>query len=241
MGGGLIMAARPYTDVFSPKEQSITQMVMVVLFSIATIGIGWLLGWPLIFDINDPDFNPIIIVMGLCLGVVIYSGFKALRWRALANRIGTTELQVDGPTPASLGAPFAGRLRTGNRITPTGAFRIRLICYDIHERGTSGEDSSRTEWFEVWQHDLTLPPESDSAAGLSFRFQLPASVGQKPVSRMERPKSYVSFKASIHIPGFRKIVTHNSPPIGRSWKLIVTAPTKGPDFRAEFVAPIKEY
>lgn len=233
-------------EQFEPKEKALTAWIMAALFGAAAIWVGWLLGWPWILDFDHPDFNPMIILAGILLGICLWNVAKALRWSRRARAFGASLVDIEGRTPVPLGGPFAGRVRTGQAIRATGDFRLVLTCLDVHETRNSSSSSSaspyRNEAFPVWTAEQTLPATTDSARGLPFRFDLPGSVGDRPVAPLQPKKNpYFSGSISINIPGMRRIFTRNKPPVARYWTLTVTAPTEGPGYRAEFTVPLAEY
>jgi hypothetical protein len=237
------MAGSAYRDTSDPNFTATTHWIMAGLAALAAGFLGWQLGWPWIVDIEDPDFNSMIIIQVFIIGIGLWQVLQAVRWAARGRRFGATEMEIDGPVPVPLGRVLAGRLRSPRALEPTGDYRITLSCFDIHERrNTSSSTASphQTEAFPVWTSEITLPATSDAVAGLPFRFQLPASVGPKPVRPLEQGKTYFRFKASINLPGFRRIATHNAAPIGRRWQLDVAAPTAGTGYEAAFVVPVLE-
>lgn len=207
------------------------------------VWVGWMLGWPWIFDMDDPEFNPLILFEGVLIAVGAWHIVKALRWRARSRAFGATDLEITGRTPVPMGGELSGVLRLGRPVAPTADWTLKLTCFDIHETRDSRNISNspyRRDAYPVWSTTTTLPADTATAGGLPFHFQLPASVGPKPVKPLERGNAYFRFTASVNIPGFRRVVSHNAPPVARSWTLLVTAPTSGPDFRVEFPAPVEE-
>lgn len=232
-------------EQFEPKEKALTASIMAAIFGAAAIWVGWMLGWPWIFDFNHPDFNPILLLEGILLGVCLWNVLQALRWARRAKAFGATEIEIEGRTPIPLGGVLSGRIRTARPIPAKGDFRLVLTCLDIHEtRNTNSSSTSpyRNEAYPVWTAEQRLPATTDSARGLPFRFDLPASVGAKPVAPI-RPmgNAYFSGSISINIPGLRRIFTRNKPPVARYWTLEITAKTDGPDYQTEFTVPLAEY
>ena len=82
-----------------------------------------------------------------------------------------------------------------------------------------------------------MPAETDVTAGLSFRFDLPASVGPDPVPSGILRGSVNRHRMTVHVPGMRQVVAGNTPPVGRLRTLVASAPTQGIAFRAEIVIP----
>ena len=239
------MAGTSQGEDSEPAERAMTAWIMAALLGAAAVWVGWLLGWPWIFDIDDPGFNPMILVLGLLVLSVLWYLVQALRWTGRARAFGASQIEIDGPTPVPLGGPFSGRVRTSRPIAARGDFRLVLTCLDVHERRNMSSPSNSSphqrEDFPVWTAELHLPATTDSARGLAFRFDLPTSVGDRPVPPI-RPMGNAFFRGSvsINIPGLRRIFTRNKPPVARYWTLVVTAPTEGIDYRAEFVVPLAE-
>ncbi|MDP3197271.1 hypothetical protein [Tabrizicola sp.] len=240
------MSSLSQGETAEPKVKATTAWIMAALVGAAAAWVGWMLGWPWIVDINHPDFNPIILVEGLLLAVLAVNIVQALRWTRRARDFGASLIDIDGRTPVPLGTPFSGKVRTAQTIRASGEFRLVLTCLDVHERRNMASSSSSsphsTEAYTVWTAEQTLPATTDSARGLPFRFDLPASVGAKPVPAIRAQRNpYFSGSISINIPGLRRIFTHNKPPVARYWTLVVTATTDGPDYLAEFTVPLADH
>ncbi|MFN3890956.1 MAG: hypothetical protein ACK4MV_11205 [Beijerinckiaceae bacterium] len=234
---------KTYSDVSNPNEAAITNWCMAAIMAAGTGFVAWHMSWPVVLDINDPDFNPIVVVLLAPLGATVWHTVKAVRWTARGRRFGAAIMEIDGPVPAPLGRRLSGRVRIERSPAPTGDYRIRLRCFDIHEMRRSSDAGMPygNEEFPVWSEEITLPASNDAAKGLPFAFQLPASAGPKIINYADRSeRRYFEFKFAITIPGLRKIYTKNSPPIGRRWELDVSAPTKGADYRAAFCVPVLE-
>lgn len=232
-----------YTDRSDPGDQEVMNWVVAGMAMAAAVWVGWMLGWPWIFDMDNPDFNPMILLEGLLIAVAVWRTVKALRWRARSKAFGAADLEISGRTPVPLGRELAGVLRLGRPVAPTGDWTLKLTCFDIHEtRDTRDTATSpyQQDAYPVWSKTITLPADTDTLRGLPFKLELPASVGPKPVRPLERKNPYFSFTASVNIPGFKRVVSRNAPPVARRWNLLVTAPTSGPDFRVEFPVPVEE-
>ena len=221
---------------FSPRIEALAAAGIVVAALGGAGWLGWMIGWPGSFDTSDPDFvNPFSIMIVGLLGVAGWFGVKAVR-NALRHRsFGNAVLEIDPPGHLRLGGAFAGRLRVQKPVQATGPFRLVLTSFDVH----AFEDDGRfkTSNFPVWTEERTLPPETDAVQGLAFRFTLPASVGPEPVPSGILPGTGSRHRMTVHVPGMRQVVASNIPPVGRFWTLVATAPTRGPDFRAEVVVP----
>lgn len=231
-----------YTDRSDPGDTAVMSWIVAGMASAGAVWVGWMLGWTWNFDMDDPEFNPMILIVVLLTAVAAWHVVKALRWRARAVAFGGADIAIHGRTPVPMGQPLKGVLRFDRPVSPTGEWELQLSCHDIHETHDTRDSSSspyRQDAYPVWSSTIRLPADSDTAAGLPFSFQLPASVGPKPVRPLERKSAYFSFTASVNIPGFRSVTSHNAPPVARRWTLRVTAPTDGPVFEAAFPIPIE--
>ena len=221
---------------FSPRIEALTAAGIAVAALGAAGWLGWYIGWPGSFDTSDPDFlNPIsIMILGL-VGAAGWFGVKALGHERRHRAFGNVVLDLDPPGYLRLGGPFGGRLKAQRPVAATGPFHLVLTCYDVHEFEDNGR--FKTVDFPGWTDGRMLPPETDATAGLAFRFVLPASVGMDPVPSGILPGTGSRNRLTVHVPGMKRVVAGNTPPVGRYWKLAVTAPTTGPEFRAEVVVP----
>lgn len=225
----------------SPQHSPRTEAVVAAAIAVAALGgAGWLgrqIGWPATFDPGDVDFvNPIsIMILGL-LGAAIWFGVKAVRHALRQRAFGGTVLDLDPPGHLRLGGAFSGRLKTQKPVAATGPFTLTLSCHDVHSFEAEGR--FKTVDFPVWSETRRLETDTDTTRGLPFRFTLPASVGPDPVPSGIVPGKGGQYRATVHLPGMKQVVASNVPPLDRYWKLVVSAPTAGPDFRAEVVVPI---
>ena len=224
-----------------PQSSPLMQALMAAAIAVAALGaaawLGWQIGWPATFDPGDVDFvNPFsIMILGL-LGVAVWFTVKSVRYAIRERAFGSATLDLDPPGHLRLGGAFSGRLKVQKPVAATGPFDLVLTCFDTHEF----EENSRwkTVDFPVWSETRSLPPDTDATRGLPFRFTLPGSVGPEPVPSGILPGNVNRYRATVHVPGMRQVVASNIPPVARYWKLVATAPTPGPDFRAEVVVPL---
>lgn len=233
---------KPYSDTSSPNHEAVTNWIMAGGMAAATGFVAWHLSWPPIFDINDPEFNPLVVLPLILIAASVFYAIKGARWMSRHKRFGAATMEIDGPVPAPLGRRLSGRIIAQHPPAPTGDYIIKLRCFDIHQMNSmnSGRQSYRNEGFPVWSGEVTLPASTDATKELRFAFQLPASVGAKLADYSAgRERKYFEFKFAITIPGLRRIYTKNSPPVGRRWQLEVTAPTNGANFHAAFIVPVE--
>lgn len=225
-----------------PQHSPRMEALVAAGIALAAVGgagfLGWYIGWPGNFDTSDPDFlNPLsAIILGL-IGAAGWFGVKALGHERRHRAFGTVVLDLDPPGYLRLGGPFAGRLKAQKPVAATGPFHLVLTCYDVQQ--FEDNDRLKTVDFPVWTDGRMLPPETDALAGLAFRFVLPASVGLDPVPSGILPGSGSRNIQTVHVSGMKRVIAGNTPPLARYWKLAVTAPTSGPEFRAEVVVPLE--
>lgn len=220
----------------SPRDEALMAGGIVVAALCGAGWLGWMIGWPATFDPGAEDFvNPIsIMILGL-LGVAGWFGVKAVGHERRYRAFGNTHLDLDPPGYLRPGGPFSGRLKAQKPVSATGPFHLVLTCFDVHEFEDNGR--FKTVDFPVWTDGRMLPPETDATSGLSFRFVLPPSVGLEPVPSGILPGTGSRHRTTVHVPGMKRVVDSTIPPVGRYWKLAVTAPTAGTEFRAEVVVP----
>lgn len=234
-----------YSDTDQTKDNAITHWIMAGGMAGAIIFVSSYLPWPWIFDIDSPDFNPMVMLPLMLGGVSVYQLFHAIRWTARHRRFGTARMELKGAGTVWMGTRFEGVVRTAQALQPEGSFRIVLKCIDTHEfrdHSATATNTRNAESFTVWKHELEVPATGlDSTRGIPFAFQLPESVGQSPVtSRVSTGSPYFRFKAAIMIPGMRRVWSHNDPPKARTWQLDVSAPMPGTDFHAQFIVPVQQ-
>ncbi|WP_149588958.1 hypothetical protein [Tabrizicola flagellatus] len=207
---------------------------LIALGCLAGAGALWVWGRPWVLDINDPAFNPMLFLIVLLATVGLWHGaaaaLSALRQRAF----GAVVLEIDGPGHLRPGSPLSGRLRSARPVAATGPFRLLLTCHDVH-MFEDNEDGPRLRSFPVWSHEIELPAASDTQQGLAFRFDVPRRVGPDPVPEGRRRAK--AARVAPAPPGARQTILTNVPPVDRVWTLTVTAPVRGPDFRAELHVP----
>ena len=228
-----------HTLQFSPRMEALAAAGIAVLALGGAGWLGWTIGWPGSFDFDDPELvNPIsIMILGL-LGIAVWFAVKSVRHVLRHLAFGAAVLEIDPPGSLRLGRPFIGRLKVQKPVAASGPFRLVLTCVDVHQFEDDGR--FKTSNFPVWTAEQTLSSNTDAMMGLPFKFDLPASVGPDPVPSGILPGAGSRHRTTVHIPGLRKVVSGNIPPVGRYWTLVVTAPTPGPDFRAEIVIPLEE-
>lgn len=223
----------------SPLAQALFSAGLSVVCAAAALWLAWTVGWPMRYALDDPDFvNPfaifIVLLMAGCLWYASRAVLGLLRHRAF----GSTVLALDPPGFLRLGTALSGTLRVERAVRATGPFELTLTCHDVH-LFEEAQNGSQRQSFPVWTVSAALPATTDAVAGLPFRFVLPNSVGLEPVPSGILPAALHRSRVTIHVPGMRKVIAPNHPPVDRYWTLRAAAPCKGADFQVESVVPLR--
>lgn len=213
-----------------------TRAGLIALGCLAGAAGLWIWGRPWVLDINDPAFNPMLFLIAVLIAVGPWHGVLAALSALCHRAFGTVTPEIDGPGHLRSGSPLSGRLRSARPVAAPGRFRLMLTCHDVH-MFEDNEDGPRLRSFPVWSHEIELPAHSDAQQGLVFRFDVPRRVGPDPVPDGRRRAKAVGRVAEPAPPGARQTILTKVPPVDRVWTLTVTAPVRGPDFRAELHVP----
>lgn len=218
-------------------------IVLLVLLVLQMIFLP--VGWE--FDMESPDFNPMIMLPLLLMALIVWNlGKGAVLWRRL-RRFGTSIIELHGPGQPVPGGVCRGLVRTAGEIAALGDFQLTMRCVESYRFGKPGQVGSSNDRYEsvtAWEETLTIEPSAaDPRAGLPFEYKLP-KVG--PLAEVLEPtysgdKPYFRMQASLNIPGMKKhVIAKNQKPARRSWWLDVSAPTRDGKFRAKFQVPVLE-
>lgn len=225
------------TQTDGTRESAITHWFTAAAALAVIVAIRFFLPLPWIFDMNDPEFMPLILLVPLAAVFGLYHAVLGLRWTLRARRFGAASLEITGEVGA-LGHPLHGWVRTARPLQPEGDYELRLRCIETHQMRNVGE-SARTHSrdYVVWEHAVTVPAAGiDSSKGIPFSFTLPKQV--RP-PQPERDPNAIRFDYAVAVPFAKKIWT-NRPASGTSWLLVVTAPMPGTDFKAAFTVPVQQ-
>jgi len=202
-------------------------------------------GWE--FDMNSPDFNPMVFLPVLLMVVIGWQLIKAgLCWRQ-RRKFGVATMELAGPRALVAGASCRGMVRTEKPLRATGDFEIVMRCvesYRFQEPGTVSRVDARIQQVVAWEQRLSVPFVGvDSSEGLAFEFELPQ---MGPLAKFIEPasgdgKPYFKMKAAINIPGIKpRVITHNRQPNSRGYVLQWRVPTTEGAFCASFPVPVQE-
>ena len=167
------MTTHPVTrfDDATASGSNVDLMMAVVLGGAA----GWVIyaiGSPLVFNLNDPEFNP-LIVLALILGVigVVYL-VRGVRRRSVVTRFGTTVFDQEGSN-VYVGETLRGRVITARPLTAPEGFQLGVRC--IEGKGeTMDETKRRTRTAILWEASHTVHT-ANSQAGIPVEFTIPAA------------------------------------------------------------------
>ena len=167
------MTGRPITRVDDATASgSNVDLMMAVVLAAAAAWVVSALGRPLVFDLRDREFNP-LIVMALVFGSIgAYCLVRGIRRRAVIARFGATVFDQEGSN-VYVGETLRGRVITSRRLTAPDGFQLRVRC--IEGKGeTMDETRRRTRAAVLWEASHTAHP-ADSHAGIPVEFAIPVS------------------------------------------------------------------
>lgn len=204
--------------------------------------IGYKAGMNWIVDINDPEFNPLtLVVLGLTVIGMVWAA-QALWLGAKRKRFGKSVMQLSGDGVARPGREMSGVVRTAKPLAGAVTARVRLSCVDTH-RFREMEVGERDDYhaFVVWEEtsEVGLAGVDTVGKGIAFRFQMPEKVGEE--KRQEPPSKYFKGSFALMIPGMKKrIWTRGVQPAARNWQLEVKAETAEGGYRVVFQVPVEQ-
>lgn len=167
------MTLRPLTrfDDATASTSNVDLMMAVVLGAAA----GWVvyeLGTPLVFDLNDPEFNPLIVLAAMLGTIGVYYLVRGLRRRGVIARFGATVFDQEGSN-VYVGETLRGRVITSRSLSAPDGFHLRVRC--IEGKGeTMDEKRRRTRDAILWEAARTVHT-ADSRAGIPVEFTIPAA------------------------------------------------------------------
>lgn len=245
------MNARPATPLHIEKDQAGADLVGQLGFAVVLLVLLILqqvylpIGWE--FDLRSPDFNPLIALPLLMIGLLAWSLAKAGLNALHLRRFGAVTMELFVRAPLAQGEVCRGRVRTEQSLKFTGDCHITLRClegYRDREIGEAHQTTDRMVYTTAWEETQTVPAAgADSSTGLAFEFRLPVREPLKPFIEAPVPggRPHSRSMTIMSIPFLkRKVMTQNVKPDARQWWLEARASTEKGGFRARFRVPVQE-
>lgn len=171
------MAIRPVKtiDDATASNSNVDGMMAAVLVA-AAVWLVYAMGQPLVFDVTDREFNPLIVMAVLLVVGGVYYVVRAVRRRAVVSRFGTTVFEQDG-FETYVGETLRGRVVTSRSLSAPDGFHLRVRC--IERKGESfDEKRRRTSEGIVWESTHTVHT-ADSRSGIVVEFLIPTDAFAK--------------------------------------------------------------
>jgi hypothetical protein len=227
----------------SSGEQVTGLWIKAVLMLGVAIFIGVKMGGKWSLDMNDPEFNPlIVVVLGLGVFGLVTLG-QALWLGSKRKRFGRAEMQITGDGVARLGQVMLGTVRTAKPLSGAEMAKVTLSCVDTHQfRDLDVQGSADHHAFVIWEAGLEVPLAGldTMGKGIPFRFEMPEKVGEEP-KKKEPGNPYFKGKFALMIPGMkRRIWAYGEQPVVRVWRLEVRSETTEGAFRVVFDVPVEQ-
>lgn len=233
----------PITATDTSREQITLPLfnLVVVLVAVAGLMLFGQARWQ--FDIHDPDFFPLNLLLPLLAAFGLYQAVKAgLAWRRHARQ-GSTQVQIDGPGRLRPGDTLRGRWLPGQPLPAGTRVRLQLQCIDFYEdEDLSASERRRRHPQVAWegQAEAAVPA---SGAAVAFQFRLPTELKRIRAFIERAPQDRVQVKSLlvVNVPFGRRIVKASADmlPVDRGWRLVVEATPSGKTVRAEIDLPIE--
>ena len=119
-----------------------THWFMAALLFGAAIACVWFFKLSFDFDLDSPDFNPLVAVPIVLALFGLRPLALAIRHTMLARQFGESVLEMEGESVPP-GGTLKGTLRTSAKLTPQGDYQIWLRCIEaIRVEALSDESSA---------------------------------------------------------------------------------------------------
>jgi hypothetical protein len=170
---GVAVTIRPLTRFEdATASTSNVDLMMTVVLGGAAAWVVYELGTPLVFNVNEPEFNP-LIVLAVLLGVgAVYYLVRGVQRRRVVTRFGATVFEQEGSS-VYVGETLRGRVITSRPLAAPEGFHLRVRC--IEGKGETMDETKRRRSAAIlWEASHTAHP-ADSHAGIPVEFTIPAS------------------------------------------------------------------
>ncbi len=127
---------------------------------------------PYVFNLNSPDFNPLIVFVALLVTLAVVYGVRGVRRKVARGRFGETYMEMQGDD-VLVGETLRGRVFTSRPLATDDGFRMTLRC--IERKGESFDETKRrTREAILWEGTQTVR-SADSSAGVPVEIVVPPS------------------------------------------------------------------
>lgn len=187
------MTLRPMTRVDDATASTANvDLMMAVVLGGAAAWVVTALDRPLVFDLNNPEFNPLIVLAVILGSLGAYFLVRGVRRRAVISRFGRTVFDQEGSN-VYVGETLRGRIVTSRSLSPTDGFHLRVRC--IEGKGeTMDETRRRTRVAVLWEASRTVHT-ADSHAGIPVEFTIPVSALAD--ARFDAPNWTLTVEATV--------------------------------------------
>lgn len=195
------------------------------------------------FDLNDPEFFPLNLLLPLLAAFGLYQAAKMMvAWRR-HTRQGSSQAEVEGTGRLRPGELLRGRWQPAQALPGGSLVQLSLQCLDVYEEGGAADSGKRRRFVQTaWEGRAeALVPVAGGSVPLQFRLpteikRIRGFIEAPPQDRVQAQSLRV-----FNVP-FGKQVVSASPdmlPVDRAWRLVVEVKAPGTKFRAEIDLPIE--
>lgn len=167
------VSIRPLTRIDDATASgSNVDLMQAVVLAGAAAWVVYALGTPLVFDLYNPEFNPLIVLALIFGGISAYYLVRGVRRRQVRARFGTTVFDQEGSN-VYVGETLRGRVVTSRPLSAPDGFELRVRC--IEGKGqTMDEKNRRLQAAILWEASHTAHT-ANSHGGIPVEFPIPVS------------------------------------------------------------------
>ena len=143
-----------------------TDRTMAVLSLAVAVGVVFWFKLPLNFDVNSPEFNPMVFLPVVLVLYGVAQAFKSVRGRGIVNRFGASVFEMQG-NAVSVGQTLRGRVVTSRDLIATSGFRLRLRCIEeVSYAQSAGSAGDRRRDVIRWEAESTVEATESGSDGV---------------------------------------------------------------------------
>ena len=159
---------------------------------------------PYVFNLNSPDFNPLIVFVALLVTLAVVYGVRGVRRKIARGRFGETYMELQGDD-VLIGETLRGRVFTSRPLQTDDGFRMTLRC--IERKGESFDETRRRSQDAIlWEGTQTVR-SGDSSAGVPVEILVPpAAIANAKFDRqdwsliVEATVNGAAFMSTFYVP-----------------------------------------